>query len=53
LFKDGGKTQKKEEKPKTRSLEELIQYAKEQNPRFIQRLSEPPRGIEFIDDEGN
>lgn len=38
---------------KTRTLEELIAYAKEQNPRFIQRLSEEPRGIKFIDDEGN
>ncbi len=53
LFREGGKTQNKEDKPKTRSLEELIQYAKEQNPRFIQRLSEPPHGIEFIDDDGN
>lgn len=38
---------------KTRTLEELIKYAKEQNPRFIQRLSEEPRGITFTDDEGN
>jgi hypothetical protein len=54
VLKSGGKSEKKEEeKPNTRSIEELIQYAKEQNPRFIQRLSEPPRGIEFIDDEGN
>ena len=45
LFKGGGKTKKKEEKPKTRSIEELIQYAKEQNPRFIQRMSEPLRYI--------
>lgn len=37
---------------KPRTLQELIQYAKEQNPRFIQRLSEAPRGIDFIDDEG-
>ena len=43
-FKKGGKT---------RNLEQLIAYAKEKNPRFIQRLSEEPRGIEFIDDEGN
>jgi hypothetical protein len=35
MFKNGGKPEKKEEKPKTRSLEELIQYAKEQNPRFV------------------
>jgi hypothetical protein len=33
LYKDGGEIQKKESK--TRSLEELIQYAKEQNPRFV------------------
>lgn len=44
-FQKGGKT--------IRSLEELITYAKEQNPRFVQRLSEPPRGIKFTDDEGN
>ena len=43
LFQNGGKT---------RTLEELIAYAKEKNPRFIQRLSEPPRGIDFIDDNG-
>lgn len=45
---DGGQVNKK-----TRTLEELIKYAKEQNPRFIQRLSEEPRGITFTDDEGN
>lgn len=33
----GGKT--------TRTLEQLIAYAKEQNPRFIQRMSEPLRYI--------
>lgn len=43
-FKDGNKI---------RTLEELIEYAKQQNPRFIQRLSEEPRGIKFTDDEGN
>ena len=37
---------------KNRSIGELIEYAKKINPRFIQRLSEPPRGIDFIDDEG-
>lgn len=37
---------------KNRSIGELIEYAKKVNPRFIQRLSEPPRGIDFIDDEG-
>ena len=40
-------------KNKTRPIGELIQYAKQQNPRFIQRLSEPPRGIKFVDDNGN
>ena len=43
-FKSGGKT---------RSLEDLIEYAKKENPRFIQRLSEEPRGITFTDDYGN
>lgn len=37
----------------SRTLDELIQYAKEQNPRFIQRMSEPVRDIEFTDEEGN
>ena len=37
---------------KNRSLAELIEYAKKANPRFVQRFSEPPRGINFIDDEG-
>ena len=37
---------------KIRTLEELIEYAKKENPRFIQRLSEEPRGIKFINDEG-
>ena len=44
VFQEGGKI---------RSLEELIEYAKKENPRFIQRLSEQPRGINFIDHEGN
>lgn len=43
-FKEGGKT---------RTLEELIEYAKKQNPRFIQRLSEEPKGLKFVDDNGN
>ena len=38
---------------KTRTLEQLFEYAKKENPRFIQRLSESPRGITFIDDDGN
>lgn len=42
MFKDGGKSGKK---PKTRTIEELIEYAKAQNPRFIQRMSEPLRYI--------
>ena len=37
----------------SRTLEELIDYAKKVNPRFIQRLSEPPKSITFIDDQGN
>lgn len=50
----------KEESPKKlqqggkpRSIEELINFAKKSNSRFIQRLSEAPRGIEFVDDDGN
>ena len=46
-FQEGGEIQK------DRTIEQLIEYAKQQNPRFIQRLSEPPKGIDFIDDEGN
>lgn len=37
---------------KTRTLEQLFEYAKKENPRFIQRLSENPRGIDFIDENG-
>lgn len=40
-FKDGGEIQK------SRTIEQLIEYAKQQNPRFIQRLSEPVRFIEW------
>jgi hypothetical protein len=32
MFKDGGKSDKK---PENRTIEELIEYAKTQNPRFI------------------
>lgn len=39
-------------KVKKRNITELIKYAKQVNPRFIQRLSETSRGIKFIDDEG-
>ena len=46
-FQDGGQINKK-----PRTLQELIEYAKKENPRFIQRMSEPPRGIDFVDDEG-
>lgn len=65
LFKEGGtineedvfledswEPQLLQEGGKTRTIQELIEYAKQQNPRFIQRLSEPPRGIDFIDDSG-
>ena len=45
-FQKGGKSKK------DRSLEELIEYAMEQNPRFIQRMSEPIKDIEFIDVNG-
>lgn len=42
------------EKKSTRTIEELIAYAKEQNPRFIQRMSEPLRYVKvnFKDKEG-
>lgn len=43
IYKSGGKT---------RSLEELIQYAKEENPRFIQRMSEPLRYVSWTDSTG-
>lgn len=46
-FQDGGQINKK-----SRTLQELIEYAKKENPRFIQRMSEPPRGIDFVDDDG-
>ena len=60
-FKEGGNIELVEELEwvpefksgnKIRTIEELIEYAKKQNPRFIQRLSEEPRGIKFTDDEG-
>ena len=37
---------------KSRSLSELIEYAKKVNPRFIQRLSEPIKYVEWVDDKG-
>ena len=61
-FKEGGNIEFSEELDwvptlqkgnKVRTIEELIEYAKKENPRFIQRLSEESRGIKFIDDEGN
>ena len=60
-FKEGGNVELVEELEwipefksgnKIRTIEELIEYAKKKNPRFIQRLSEEPRGIKFTDDEG-
>lgn len=60
-FKEGGNIKFSEELDwvptlqkgnKVRTIEELIEYAKKENPRFIQRLSEEPHGIKFIDDEG-
>ena len=60
-FKEGGNIELIEELEwipelksgsKIRTIDELIDYAKQQNPRFVQRLSEEPRGIKFTDDEG-
>ena len=58
IFKEGGNIASEwipelQSGNKIRTIEELIEYAKQQNPRFIQRLSEEPRGIKFTDDEGN
>lgn len=39
--------------PKTRTLQELIDYAKEVNPRFIQRMSEPLKYVEWDDGNGH
>lgn len=41
-FKEGGSLTKK-----PRTIEELIEYAKQQNPRFVQRMSEPVRDIDL------
>ena len=46
-FQVGGQINKK-----SRTLEELIQYAKSVNPRFIQRMSEPLKYVEWIDKDG-
>ena len=43
-FKEGGNLTKK-----SRTLEELIEYAKQQNPRFVQRMSEPIKDIDLGD----
>ena len=60
-FKDGGTISTKivltnpelvESPKKTRTLEELIEYAKKENPRFIQRMSEPLKFVEWEDDKG-
>ena len=40
-FQDGGQINKK-----PRTLQELIEYAKKENPRFIQRMSEP---LKYVD----
>ena len=44
--------QKEEIDKKSRSLLELIEYSKKVNPRFIQRLSEPFKYVEWVDDNG-
>lgn len=46
-FQDGGQINKK-----SRTLQELIEYAKSVNPRFIQRMSEPLKYVEWIDKDG-
>lgn len=38
---------------KSRTLQELIEYAKQQNPRFIQRMSEPFKYVEWDDENGH
>ena len=52
-YKQGGKSTTQEApKKQIRTLDQIIADAKHKNPRFIQRLSESPRGIQFIDDHG-
>lgn len=46
-FQDGGQINKK-----SRTLQELIKYAKKKNPRFIQRMSEPLKYVEWTDKDG-
>ena len=53
-YRKGGSVNKKKEVNyvilgNDRSLEELIEYAKKQNPRFIQRMSEPVKFITLND----
>lgn len=47
-FQQGGQVT-----PKERTLQELIDYAKEVNPRFIQRMSEPLKYVEWDDENGH
>lgn len=47
-FQQGGQVT-----PKIRTLQELIDYAKEVNPRFIQRMSEPLKYVEWDDENGH
>lgn len=47
-FQQGGQVN-----TKSRTLEELIEYAKQQNPRFIQRMSEPFKYVEWDDENGH
>ena len=42
-MKNGGETKQK----KSRTIDELIEYAKQQNPRFIQRMSEPVKSLDL------
>lgn len=43
-FQMGGKT--------NRNLEDIVRFAIHKNPRFIQRLFEIPKALDFVDDEG-
>lgn len=37
---------------KQRNLEDLVQYARKKNPRFMQRFNEEPKAAEFKDEKG-
>ena len=37
---------------KQRNLEDLVQYARKENPRFMQRFNEEPKAAEFKDEKG-